>query len=715
MRASRGDIAEPHWYACLGVLGFTEDGDRFAHEWSAGHPGYSFDETEERLARVRELTGATTCDKFYGIDPAICRACPHFGKIKSPIALGYEHRSTETSSTVPASQFDIAAAHSPAQSATSTNSVALPPLPPHFKWSGATLVFVTENNGAPIEQLVSTYPIFLDAVNEGETRGDFSLTFKQWLPSKGWFEITVSAKQLLAPNGITELAARGANIHESNHFFRYVRAAIDKFYHEHKLKTRYDQYGWKANNTAFLYGTKIYTSQGEFEVAGSHELAIRNQWIGPGANAKGDTSCGVERWSNAANSLFAAGCEAQSVALLASFAAPLMRFLATDEGGAIISLVTRKSGTGKTTALAAVSSVWGDRKGLSLTNDDNKVTKWLSLGALGNLPVIHDEIQTRDPLAIRDFVINFTNGRDKMRATRDGEIKHSSSTWQTLLVSASNSSLVDALASTSKADAPAYRILELPLDIPDDLKVVFGDKLKNELILNAGYAGEVYARYIVQPDVIAFIKAALEKYVHDIWTKTHLSNEHRFWVRAVAVILVASLLVKQLDLIEFSVDRIADWLLAQIGAHGRADFKAPKEGNWPFEALSDFINVEAGNILVVPGPWKKNMFMKAIREPRGKIVARFEVSTNALIIARDAMREYATNNELPFREWTHLLEKRHVILNQDKRTLTAGTDLPGGQIPAIEINLKHHLMAGIETQIAVQGDPTNVTPMRGTR
>jgi len=35
-----------------------------------------------------------------------------------------------------------------------------------------------------------------------------------------------------------------------------------------------------------------------------------------------------------------------------------MRFITTDEGGAILSLVTRASGTGKTVALAGASSVW---------------------------------------------------------------------------------------------------------------------------------------------------------------------------------------------------------------------------------------------------------------------------------------------------------------------------------------------------------------------
>jgi len=708
MRQSLGILIEPLWYACLGVLGFATDGERYAHEWSSGYPGYTARETDERLERVRALTGATTCEKFHSLNPAPCEACPHWGKIKSPISLGYGDSSRQE-------VLEIAQGNRTPE-ATPQKSVTLPQLPPHFAWRNMSLIFQTENAGQPVEHLISTYPIYLDGVNEGETRGDFSLTFKHWLPAKGWFDLTIATKTLMQPQGIAELARYGANIHEGQHFIRYVKAAIDQHYESNKLRARYDQYGWKANNTAFLYGKKLYTAQGEFEIAGSKELEVRNQWIGPGATVKGDpASFGIERWTQAANALFAAGCEAQSVALLASFAAPLMRFMATDEGGAIISLVTRQSGTGKTTALAGTSSVWGAREGLSLTNDDNKVTKWLTLGALGNLPVVHDEIQTRDPLAIRDFVINFTNGRDKMRATREGEIRHSASTWQTLLVSASNSSLVDSLTGTSKADAPALRILELPLEIPEQLKHAFGDKLKNELITNAGYAGEIYIRYIVKPEVTEFIKQALDKYTLDLWTRTKLSNEHRFWIRAVACIAVAALIVNKLELVRFSSQRIVDWLVDRIsvGKKGRRDY--PGSGDWPSESIADFILGENINFLIIPSLWKRGgPRVRPTREPRGKLSGTYAILERRLALSVNAMRDYAIENEVPFREWVEILQRRGAASAIDRKSLTAGTDVPGAQMNVIELDMAHPTLAGADTRLSIQpgDDLTNVTSLR---
>jgi hypothetical protein len=87
LRKERGKLAEPVWYAALGVLAHCEDGDRLGHEWSSGDPRYTERETQERLDRAREF-GPTTCTKFHDLNPTPCQRCPHWQKIKSPIHLG---------------------------------------------------------------------------------------------------------------------------------------------------------------------------------------------------------------------------------------------------------------------------------------------------------------------------------------------------------------------------------------------------------------------------------------------------------------------------------------------------------------------------------------------------------------------------------------------------------------------------------------------------
>jgi hypothetical protein len=88
LRDEQGRLTEPLWYAGLGVLAHCEDGDELAHEWSSGDPRYTEHETHERLERARQLSGATTCNRFHDLNPKTCLRCPFWGKLKSPIILG---------------------------------------------------------------------------------------------------------------------------------------------------------------------------------------------------------------------------------------------------------------------------------------------------------------------------------------------------------------------------------------------------------------------------------------------------------------------------------------------------------------------------------------------------------------------------------------------------------------------------------------------------
>lgn len=65
----------------------------------------------------------------------------------------------------------------------------------------------------------------------------------------------------------------------------------------------------------------------------------------------------LKAWSDAANNLFAPGCESQSLVLLASFGSPLMGFFPTPEG-AVVSIWGPRH-RGKTTAGIAAETAWG--------------------------------------------------------------------------------------------------------------------------------------------------------------------------------------------------------------------------------------------------------------------------------------------------------------------------------------------------------------------
>src|SRR5262249_8142619 len=130
-----GDIPEPLWHACAGVLARCIDGEERWHQWSAnGFDGYDAGEAAAKFARAGGTTGATTCEHFAGIEPAGCAQCPLRGRITSPVfvpgasPLPTAGRASGTRERTP---------FGTAQGATSqpvVGGVELPDLKPPFCW-----------------------------------------------------------------------------------------------------------------------------------------------------------------------------------------------------------------------------------------------------------------------------------------------------------------------------------------------------------------------------------------------------------------------------------------------------------------------------------------------------------------------------------------------------------------------------------------------------
>lgn len=690
-----GNIPEPHWYAAVGVLSRCEDGLAKAHEWGArDYPRYTANETQHKFERTKALTGATTCAKFDSVNPGVCAGCEHFGAINSPISLGYPGADQGARDT-PVVVTKLFGASGPGEPA----PIKLPIPPEPFSWSrSGQLIFISENNKGIQESIIVTEnPIYLDSVQTGELdRTSFSYRFKSLLPRDGWADIVIDAKELHGSAGIAAMAGKGVIVHDSKLFLNYVRNAVDDFHEETGLQTRYDQFGWKNDNSSFLYGKYLYTAAGPVEAIGAKEVQTRCQWLGPKPRAN------LLAWTEAADSLFASQMEAISAVVLASFAAPLMRFQDATEGGAVLHLFTPESGKGKSTSLMGAWTVWGNKEGLSITNDDTRVSKPIAIGTLGNLPVIYDELRNKDPEVIKSFVVMFTEGRDRMRGTVDGTIRHTKALWQTVLLSASNNSLVDQLTSDG-VDAPAFRVLELSAFLQDSKNNADADRLKRILTENAGAAGDAYLRYLVIPEVRAWAQQALEQWTAEIWKRTQLDNPHRFRVRLIGAIAVAARIVNELGILHFQTDRIVEWLISEImSVRHKGSVSSVPTIDRAINALGEFINEHYGETVVVPDRYKpKSAKMMPLLRPHNRLSIRYEIIPQRLFIQESAFRDWAIKKQLSPRIILGMLKDHGVLIELRRNiTLSAGTDIPGAQTLCIEANTAHPAMAGFVQGVA---------------
>lgn len=676
MRSLRGFISEPEWKACINVLAFTETGRDLVHLWSTGDERYNPAETDSKFNRGEELSGPTTCEYFETLNK-LCKQCPHRGFIVSPVELG------RGAPKLAKEQIEVALQFAEAEDPRLIKVGG-------FQYNAGALAYGEDDkSGKPIFTIVTQYPVYVATVNRGELRDDsHSIVLMHKMPHENWREVELPLKLLFGSSGISEIIGKGIIVHHPDLFRKFVRESIDLLHAKGKTMIQYEQFGWKDDESSFLVGRKLYTSTKVVDVDGAPEVAKRARDLGPAARGS------VEGWKEAADKLFAQGVEAQGFALLSSFAAPLMRFHAHDEGGAIVSVHSAKSGVGKSTALAAAASVWGRLVGLQMTNTDTKVAKGITLGVLGSLPVIFDELNNRDPETIREFAQIFTTGRDKLRGTGDGQLIHSANSWQTIMITGSNLSLVDTLKSARAGDAMAMRVIEFSVDLPKTIEHGQGDRLKDQLFANAGHAGDAYIRALVQPETLAYVKAALPKIRDEIIKKHRFSSEHRFWVRTLASVSVAAVIVKHLGLISFSPDRIVDWAIDHLTNRNKFSAGELYEGS---HMLARFLSANLWGTLVMPGPYERGKRqMPAIKEPTRDLIIRYEIDGGKIYIEERELRSWMNKEGVSWQDLMGELEQKGILVASHRlSTLGAGTHYSHGQTPCLIISAMHPAMSGV--------------------
>jgi len=87
-------LTEPEWKAQIDITCRCKNGRIKCHELSSNYNGYSENETEQKIDRSLVNGGPRTCLNIIELaGEQYCLNCEHYGKIKSPIQLGYPDKS----------------------------------------------------------------------------------------------------------------------------------------------------------------------------------------------------------------------------------------------------------------------------------------------------------------------------------------------------------------------------------------------------------------------------------------------------------------------------------------------------------------------------------------------------------------------------------------------------------------------------------------------
>ena len=355
-------------------------------------------------------------------------------------------------------------------------------------------------------------------------------------------------------------------------------------------------------------------------------------------------------------------------------------------------------GAGKSLGLMASCSIYGLEKGLRLIKGDTPVAKAIAMGVLCNLPIIYDEIMDQDPEAIRKQVDVFRDGRDRSRGTVDGTIRQVQSSWTTIQISAGNGSLFD-LLSNDGTDAPVFRVFEIEPKLPSGTDAAYGNRIRKQLLDNAGHAGDIYLRYLTSPGVVDWVKARLDRRIEDVWDKLGPVRDQRQRIRVhfLACLWVACDVVTGIGLLEFDVGRIMAYAFQEMdrmvsGTSEQKDAIAQAP-----DLIGRFLNEHVGEVLTVAEPFRHGKQCSVMgRPPLRRVIMRHELASSRLLIAVKPFGDWMIKHtRLPARDAATALEKLGVVTRKKHRaTLGAGTDFASAPVDCIELDMAHPLMSG---------------------
>lgn len=516
------ECEEPLWTATLQLAKICEDGTDWIHPLSDGHPGYSLAATEKKFQeRLHNPFGGTRCKTFEQYMPEACKTCPHYGKLNSPAGIGRKEYDDPFGIPRPyRNNYTDMCIEKYVRSKKKDEDGGEYKYVLPFVAEDAELFKKSNSNGYifcfTIKNKSRSHRVTVDTELFGDTRS-LGMVF-----------------------GECAFALIGKD--DKYNVVKLMESWIDKLVEIKAAKRDVAAMGWQPDKS-FYTGYYLVPSMDvipprvEYQAyAGKHE-------------PKGS----LDNWKKGPAVLVKQGHQPLLTILATAFAAPLMPF--TGEKGFLVSAVSERSGVGKSTAIAMAQGVWASPSAVnSLDDTENAIIH--KLGFLNNLPAYWDEIKGTHSLdqMIR-VAFRLSEGRSKARLTQSARLRETLD-WRTIMVAASNSSLIDHIAASDiHTDAGIMRVFEFSFDIDHKREDIPDPYLIEN---NYGHAGIEYAKYLAEnakriPNDIAHIREQFR-------TRFNIDKSERFWLAAMTCLMVGAVYAKTVGLVNFDLQKLSDYL-----------------------------------------------------------------------------------------------------------------------------------------------------------
>lgn len=665
------DNPNPLWFMTASISTFVDEGREALHLMSNKHPGYEQTATDELYARVadtqrRKDLGWPKCSKISGYGAPECKTCPLFQHDKSPLNF-----------VLPVKQ-----------SAGPDLS-----LPERFVRNddGIIMVRTVGEDGNPSLLPLIHYPIY-----------------SGWLSNDPWtlhFTTKTESGRKASIDIPTEVIAAGkdtfAKYLGSRGFFcnEQQYRALKEFFVSwlQKLQDMKDSviaaspFGWSVIDgrvEGFAYGGRVWMRDGDRPAANSSPV-LAYQYM-----PKGDGDV----WEQAAKIIYDQQRPALDAILAIAFAGPLVRF--TGHGGLILNAYSPESGIGKTTAMKVSQAVWGHPVLAMQALNDTANSVLGKMGQIRSLPMYWDEIKSEQQVKqFCSIVFTMTGGREKTRMSQDAQLRMSGQ-WQTMMVSASNESLIDGMArEAGSTTAGLHRMFEYVVPVgaslPGDVGMV--QRLIGKLEDNYGHAGMKYAKFLGSnwQRVEQEIADTHDQLLHEV----NLRQEERMWVSTVAVLVKGAEYANELGLTMINVDKLRAFLLDVFYRNREEVSGAPQDLTKDESAITvfgEFLNsarshntLFTNRVWVSPGkPTKGAIQVTGDTSRLGELRVQIGVEDRMVRIASTYLSKWMGDRGYSRTTWVKKMESEFGM-RKVVGILGGGTTIVGAKEQLIELDLNH--------------------------
>ena len=684
---------EPRWRASLSIAAFCEEADKAIHLISNKHPQYDPEETEEKASTIK---GPYQCDTFERYNPGKCNGCTHKGRIKSPIVLGRMiAEASDEDNVVVDRPTDL-----PEEFA---QTYVIPKYPyPYFRGSKGGVFKRDRRKTADGEEEETEKLIYhndfymvkrLSDAQQGEC-----MVMRLHLPQDGVREFTLSNAEASSTEGLRKkLASQGIAVPSIENLKHYVMGWVNHLQAKEKATMMHMQFGWVKHGelrTGFVVGNKEFSPTGIEHSPPSTSTAQYMSYF-----TKAGT---LEEWKKAMRFFTdRSNTEMHKFVIGCSFGAMFMDFSAVR--GLAVHTHSAKSGYGKTTAMLAGASIWGDPSRIMMKQTDTHASRFARMEVFKNICMFFDEVTNVTPEDASNYAYAVPQGAQRSRLESDSNKERwQGMPWSTIAVSTGNVKLTDKMRlARTTPNAEMRRVLEIEATKSAKLLKADTDALSHALLTNYGHAYLPFVQYVMKN---------LEE-VESLWAKTRfrldqeaqLTFEDRFYSAGCTSPLIGLMVAKRLDLIDWDIPEIFKWIVRILRSAAdnieSTDMGALElVGQYWAENYANTLSIRSTDEAAEP---MLEQIVMPDSNPRVSLLLRYEFDLKRLFIAVGPFRDWCVRRHVAYDALIKALATSSAQAKVITKRMGKGTRM---NIPPTRVLMLQHMNAVHEASSAEPHD-----------